>query len=502
MELNDIRDEIDSIDDDILKLFLRRMSLSEQVAEYKSAHGLPILDREREREILARIREKAGDKAEYACSIFSHIMELSRERQNELSSAPTDGKLFGLLGRSLGHSWSVPIHNALGCSSYRLIELEPEELEGFFFREDIGGINVTIPYKREVMRYCGFISPEAERIGSVNTIIRDENGTLCGYNTDLFGLSFMAKTAGVDFAGAKTVIFGSGGAALTARYAALSAGASEVVLISRSGENNYENLSLHFDAHILINATPLGMYPDVGKAPCDPALFPNCRGVLDLVYNPLRTAFILRAQELGLPSAGGLSMLVSQAVKSGELFYKKHFFSPVTSSILNGIRQKMENIVLIGMPGCGKSVVGKSLSSLTGRELIDIDACIEKRVGISIPEIFRISGEDEFRRLEREEIERAGLKNGVIIVTGGGAFKDGRNYAPLRQNGRIYWLRRDISLLSRNGRPLSENADLEAMYLERLPMYERFCDCTIENSGAPKAAAEKIWRDFCENTCD
>lgn len=411
-------------------------------------------------------------------------------------------KLFGLVGRTLGHSWSVPIHRALGCSSYRLFELEPNELEGFFRREDIGGINVTIPYKREVMHYCGFISPEAEAIGSVNTIIRDENGTLCGYNTDLFGLSYMAESAGIDFAGTKTVIFGTGGAALTARYAAASSGAEEVVLISRNGENNYENLSLHRDAHILINATPLGMYPDVGKAPCDPAFFPDCRGVLDLVYNPLRTALILRAQELGIPCAGGLSMLVAQAVKAGELFCKKRFFSPVISRILNDIRQNTENIVLIGMPGSGKSVVGRSLSALSGRELIDTDACIEKRAGASIPEIFRVSGEDEFRRLEREEIARAGLKNGVIIVTGGGAVKDERNLAPLRQNGRIYWLRRDLNMLSRKGRPLSENADLEKMYRERLPMYERFSDCTTENSGTPEAAAERIWRDFCENTCD
>ena len=412
------------------------------------------------------------------------------------------GLVYGLLGRTLGHSWSVPIHNSLGCDTYRLIELEPDQLDTFLHRDDIGGLNVTIPYKKDVMPYCAVVSPEARAIGSVNTIVRKADGSLSGHNTDVFGFRYMAERAGIDFNGSKTVIFGSGGAALTAQYAAKSGGAKQVVVISRSGENHYGNLSRHYDADILVNATPVGMYPKVGEAPANPALFPNCRGVLDMVYNPFRTALILRAQELKLPCSGGLPMLVEQAVKAEELFFKKRFSSRIVSRILGDMERTMQNVVLIGMPGSGKSTVGRALSELTGRELVDMDACIVEHAGMTIQEIFCVSGEDGFRRLEREEITRAGLLNGKILVTGGGTVKDERNYAPLRQNGRIYHLERELSLLPRQGRPLSEHASLEAMYRERLPMYRRFRSCVIENSGTPADTAEKIWRDFCENTCN
>ena len=410
--------------------------------------------------------------------------------------------IYGLLGRTLGHSWSVPIHRALGCDSYRLIELEPEDIGSFLMQENIGGLNVTIPYKRDVMRYCGIISPEAEVIGSVNTIIRDGNGKLVGHNTDYFGLKYMADLAGIDFCGAKTVVFGSGGASLTAQYAAKTSGADTIVVVSRNGNNNYDNLSLHYYADIIINATPLGMFPKVGVMPADPSLFPNCRGVFDMIYNPCRTALIMRAQKLKIPCSGGLPMLVAQAVKSEELFYKKRFSSYITSSILQDMRRNMQNIVLIGMPGSGKSAVGMALSRLTGRTLIDIDERIVKKAGISIAEIFSASGEENFRQMERDEVFRAGLENGVIIVTGGGVVKDARNYAPLRQNGRIYHIERNLSALPRDGRPLSENADLTIMYRNRIPMYEHFRDCAVYNCGTIESTADKIWRDFIENTCD
>ncbi len=410
-------------------------------------------------------------------------------------------KLYGLLGRKLGHSYSVPIHRELGISGYRLIELEPEQLADFFQRDDIGGLNVTIPYKREVMKYCHVLSPEAQAIGSVNTIVRKDDGRLYGYNTDAYGFEFQVQLSGINFKGQKVVIFGSGGASLTVQAVAKKLGAAEVVVISRRGENNYENLSRHSDADVVVNATPVGMYPDVGKAPADLRIFPNCRGALDLIFNPARTAFLMQASNLGIPNANGLSMLVAQAKEAEEHFFGKKISDSENLRIYEKLRGETENIVLIGMPGCGKSSVGAALAKLTGRELIDVDMEIEKTAGCSIADIFANSGEEGFRRLEREAIAKAGLKNGKIIAAGGGVIKDERNYPPLHQNGRIYHLERDPALLPRTGRPLSIGADLYELYRERLPAYQRFRDTVVDNNHAITDAAAAIWKEFYENTC-
>ncbi|NLA05387.1 MAG: shikimate kinase [Firmicutes bacterium] len=405
-------------------------------------------------------------------------------------------KIYGLIGRNLKHSYSVPVHRELGNSAYRLIELEPEELASFLAREDLGGVNVTMPYKRAVIRYCDRLSPEAQETGSVNTIVRTAAGTLEGFNTDAFGLEYMIRRAGISPAGKKVLIFGSGGASLTAQHVARKSGAKEVVVISRSGKENYENYYRHDDAGILINATPLGMYPRTGDAAADASLFIDCSGVLDLIYNPLRTALILQAEALGTPCSGGLPMLTAQAGAAAELFSNVTLEEGEIERITDKLYLEKTSIVLIGMPGSGKNTVGRALSQMSGRELIDIDAAIEKEAGCSIPEIFARSGEAGFRRLERELTAEAGKRSGKIIVTGGGVVKDKRNHFPLRQNGRLYHLRRDPALLPREGRPLSEKADLEAMLEERQPLYERFRDAVIDNCGTPEEAAKAVWRDF------
>ena len=411
------------------------------------------------------------------------------------------GKVYGLIGRTLKHSYSVRIHQELGNSAYRLFELEPEALSEFLCREDIGGLNVTIPYKRDVMRHCAVVSPEAQAIGSVNTIVRRTDG-LHGYNTDAYGLTYMAQRAHIEFSGRKVVIFGSGGASLTAQAVAKAQGACEVVIVSRNGADNYCNLRRHRDGEILINATPVGMCPNAGECVADPGDFGRCKGVLDLIYNPHRTAFIIRAEQLGIPCSGGLSMLVAQAKAAAELFFDAPIPDYETERILALIGRETSNIVITGMPGSGKSIVGKALGKITGREVVDVDAEIVRCAGKSIEEIFREDGEEEFRRLEREQTALAGACGGRIITTGGGVVKDMRNYAPLHQNGRIYHIVRDLELLDRAGRPLSAGADLEAMNRERLPLYEYFRDAVIENDGTPEEAADRIWRDFCENTCD
>ena len=411
-------------------------------------------------------------------------------------------QVFGLLGRKLGHSWSVPIHTALGCQGYRLIELEPEALPAFLRETDIGGCNVTIPYKRDVMPYCDVIDDAAQAIGSVNTLVRRKDGRLYACNTDAAGFCYMLRRAGIDVAGGKVVILGSGGASLTAQAMCRHLGAREVVVISRSGENNYENLSRHADADIVVNTTPVGMFPGNGAAPVDLTAFPACRGVADVVYNPRRTALLLQAEALGIPCTDGLPMLVAQAKAAEEHFFETSIPDSENERILAQLRQETANIVLIGMPGCGKTTVGEALARLTGREAIDIDQRIVQTAGRSIPDIFTRDGEAAFRELERRETAEAGKLSGKIILTGGGVVKDPRNYAPLHQNGYICHLVRDLSCLSTDGRPLSQGADLAAMWAQREPLYARFRDTVIDNNGTVEDAAAAIWRDFCAHSGD
>ena len=409
-------------------------------------------------------------------------------------------RIYGLLGRKLGHSWSVPIHAALGNDAYRLIELEPSDLAPFLRREDIGGLNVTIPYKRDVMPLCDEIDPAAESIGSVNTIVHRPDGKLVGYNTDIDGFLYMARRAGISLAGKKVVILGSGGASLTAQAAARQEGAAEITVISRSGPDNYGNLSRHADADILVNTTPVGMYPGNGASPVDLASFPALEGVLDVIYNPRRTALLLQAESLGIPCSDGLPMLVAQAVVAEERFFDRSIPASENERILSQLRREMTNLVLIGMPGSGKTTVGAALAALTGREAIDLDQMVEAAAGRSIPEIFQREGEAGFRAREAAASAEAGKRTGVILLTGGGIVKTAANYSSLRQNGRIYHLIRDLSLLPTEGRPLSQGADLAAMWREREPLYTRFRDAEIDNNGTVEDTAAAIWREFCEHS--
>ena len=424
-----------------------------------------------------------------------------------------DERIYGLLGRKLGHSWSVPIHAALGNGAYRLLELEPDGLAPFLHRKDIGGLNVTIPYKRDVMPLCDEIDPAAEAIGSVNTIVRCADGKLVGYNTDIDGFLYMARRAGISLSGKKVVILGSGGASLTAQTAARQGGAAEVVVVSRFGPDNYDNLSRHADAEILVNATPVGMYPGNGQSPVDLSVFPVCQGVLDVIYNPRETRFLKKAREAGCRTfngmymllyqgaySDGLPMLVAQAVAAEERFFNRSIPAGENERILVQLRREMTNLILIGMPGSGKTTVGEALSRLTGREAVDLDQMIETTAGCSIPEIFQREGESGFRARERAAAEEAGKRTGVILLTGGGIIKTAENYAALHQNGRIYQLVRDLSLLPTEGRPLSQGADLAAMWRERAPLYARFRDVEIDNSGTVEDTAAAIWRDFCAHS--
>ncbi len=411
-------------------------------------------------------------------------------------------KRCGLLGRKLGHSYSPLIHSLLADYEYKLYEKEPEALGDFLQNGPWDGLNVTIPYKKDVVPYCRELSPLARELGSVNTLVRRKDGRLYAWNTDAAGFCYMLRRAGIDVSGGKVVILGSGGASLTAQAMCRRLGAREVVVISRSGENNYENLSRHADADIVVNTTPVGMFPGNGAAPVDLAAFPACRGVADVVYNPRRTALLLQAEELGIPCTDGLPMLVAQAKAAEEHFFETPIPDSENERILAQLRQETANIVLIGMPGCGKTTVGEALARLTGREAIDIDQRIVQTAGRSIPDIFAREGEDAFRELERRETAEAGKLSGKIILTGGGVVKDPRNYASLHQNGYICHLVRDLSCLPTDGRPLSQGADLAAMWAQREPLYVRFRDTVIDNNGTVEDTAKAIWRDFCAHSGD
>ena len=390
----------------------------------------------------------------------------------------------GLLGRKLGHSYSPQIHGLLSDYEYVLYEKEPEEVEDFIKSGTFDGINVTIPYKKTVLPFCDELSETARAIGSVNTIVRRKDGTLFGDNTDAFGFEKLIRKCGISVSGKKALILGTGGASVTAVYVLKKLGAKEVITISRSGENNYGNLSLHADAEIIANTTPVGMFPNNGESPVDLSIFPNLSGLLDVVYNPARTAIALQAEKLGIPYATGLYMLVAQAKRSCELFTGSAVPDAEIDRIHGILSHQMQNIVIIGMPGSGKTAVSSFLSEKTGREMIDTDALIVKKAGISIPEIFASCGEDGFRKAETAAAAEAGKLGGKIISTGGGIVTREENYDLLHQNGILVWIQRDTSLLPTDGRPISQSSDLNELYLRRRPMYERFADAIADNNGA------------------
>ncbi len=403
--------------------------------------------------------------------------------------------MYGLLGEHLPHSFSPQIHKALGNDDYNLFEISPETLENFLTERKFKGINVTIPYKKAVIPYLDAISPEAEKIGAVNTItVRD--GKLCGYNTDYFGFKYMVEKSGVVVEGKKTLVLGSGGASATVQTVLHNMGASEVLVVSRNGQVNYTNIYEHTDAHIIVNTTPVGMYPDNMNTPVDVSRFPNLSGVLDVVYNPLKTRIIMEAEKMGVPSMAGLSMLVAQAKKAHEIFFDTVVDNEVCHKIEKSIRLQMCNIVLIGMAGCGKSTVGKILSKKLGKEFIDTDEMIVNTENKPIPEIFAEKGEDYFRWCENIAVNLAGKEKNCVIATGGGVITRQENYFPLKQNGVIVFINREADLLPTNGRPLSQMHGVKELYEKRMPLYREFAHIEVDGNGTVDEVAESIIKEI------
>jgi len=389
-------------------------------------------------------------------------------------------KSFGLLGEKLQHSFSPLIHGYLGDYEYPLYEIPPCDLDAFMTEKRFDGINVTIPYKQAVMSYCATVSDEARSIGSVNTIIKDANGSLHGHNTDYHGFSMMLERGKIDPNGNKVLVLGDGGSARTVRAALNGLGAREIVTISRRGENHYGNIAQHYDAQIIVNTTPVGMYPNNGCSPLSLAGFEQLMGVADLIYNPARTGLLLEAEQLGVPCVNGLAMLVAQAEMASRLFVDGTARPELVDEIINIIHKKTQNIALIGMPGCGKTTVGRTLAEAMGRPFTDIDELIETTAGKSIPTIFAEDGEETFRRLETGILADESKKNGQVIATGGGIVTRQENLDLLRQNSLIVYLKCDINELATEGRPITQSVGIEALATQRTPLYEAWSDCIIE----------------------
>lgn len=415
---------------------------------------------------------------------------------------------YGLIGEHLPHSFSKEIHAKIADYTYELCELEKHELDGFMTKKDFIAINVTIPYKKDVIPYLTEIDENAKKIGAVNTII-NRDGALYGYNTDFFGMSALIRRIGVELFGKKVAILGTGGTSNTAIAVCEALGARQTVVVGRSAKNgaiSYSDLYRdHTDVDYIINTTPCGMYPypdgneTIAATPVDLSAFPSLKGVTDAVYNPLRTNFIMDARERGIPAEGGLYMLVAQAVVAAEKFMGKSIDPSVTDRIFSEIQASKENIVLSGMPGSGKSTVGKYLARALNRKLIDTDAEIVRQTGKEITEIFAEIGSEGFRKIEAEVVARVSSENqGAVIATGGGAILRDDNVRALKRGGKIYFLNRPIEdIVPTADRPLAlDRAALEARFRERYARYLSTCDREIINTQSPEIAAKMITEDF------
>ena len=408
---------------------------------------------------------------------------------------------YGCIGQKLTHSFSKTIHNKLCDYKYELCELTPQELEKFMTERAFRAINVTIPYKQDVIPYLDSVSDRAREIGAVNTIVT-KNGRLYGYNTDFLGLRALAEKNSIDFRDKKVVILGSGGTSKTAQAAARAGGAAKVLRVSRTARDgciDYETLyGMHADAQILVNTTPCGMFPSLDGAAADLDRLPNICGVLDAVYNPLRSKLIMQALYKKIPASGGLYMLVAQAAFAAEKFINTKFSKEDIDRVYKGILSEKENVVLTGMPGCGKTTLGQRIAKTLEREFIDIDREIVSRENMPITEIFSRGGEPLFREIETRVIKEVSAKSGIVIATGGGAVLRAENVRALRQNGRICFIDRPIDTLpTTDSRPLSSDRQkLRALYDTRLPIYKKTCDFEVSGAEGIEKTTEIILKEY------
>jgi len=404
---------------------------------------------------------------------------------------------YGLIGEKLGHSFSKEIHEMLGNKEYEIVEIPKDELEDFMQKKEFKGINVTIPYKEKVIPYLDFISSEAKDMGAVNTIV-NVDGKLYGYNTDFYGLRDLIMTNNMSLTGRKVLILGTGGTCKTAECVCKSLGASKVLKVGRKAQEGvltYDQKDKFKDVDYVINTTPVGMYPNTDDLPIDPGLFLKLRGVVDVIYNPLKTKLVIRTTKLGVSACNGLYMLVSQAVKSSELFMGKSYPYGTTQKLYRAVYMDKLNVVLTGMPGSGKTTVGKLLAKKLNKEFIDLDDYFEEKNGMSAGDYIKKYGENQFREAESVVVAETSTRTGCVIATGGGAVLRPENVEKMKINGRIYFLNRSLEKLQpTDDRPLSSSYDsLKMRYDERIAIYRSTADSIIPGDGTVEETADRIY---------
>lgn len=487
--LDESRKNLDEIDSQIVHLLERRMKISKEVGIIKANNNLNTEDSSREGEIIKNLENKIAP--EFKSAIKPIYDEIFRESKNIISKIKDENFKFGLIGESLSHSKSKEIHELFGRYTYNLKNLKASQVEDFFKKKNFRGINVTIPYKEFSIKHLDQVDPATKEIGAVNTII-NRNGILKGYNTDYLGFDYSLKYFDIDLKDKNILILGSGGASKMVQKLAADRGAKSVVVISRSGENNYDNLDKFKDFDIIINASPVGMFPNNMDYKVDLSKFKKLEAVIDLIYNPLNTKLILDGKKLGIKTMNGLLMLVAQAFFAAELFLDEKLNKSLIEKIYFKIKKDMENIVFVGMPSCGKTTMAKLLSEKLNRFYFDTDKLIEEKEG-NIPEIFDKKGERYFRDLETKVLEEVSKKTGVIIASGGGTPLKEINRELLLQNSLIIYLDRDIKNLETEGRPLSKNLEaLEKMYKDRNKIYEDISNIKIKVLEDKEKTLQKI----------
>lgn len=487
--LDESRKNLDEIDSQIVHLLEKRMEISKEIGILKLNNNLKTEDSGREDQVIKNLENKIAP--EFKTSIKPIYGEIFKESKKIISRVKNENFKFGLIGESLSHSKSKEIHQLFGRYDYNLKNLKQNEVEDFFEKKNFRGINVTLPYKELSIKYLDQVDPLAREIGAVNTIV-NKDGELFGYNTDYLGFDYSLKYFGLDLKDKKILILGSGGASKMLQKLVADRGAKRLVVISRRGENNYENLGKFNDFNLIINASPVGMFPNNMECKVDLKIFKNLEAVIDLIYNPLKTKLILDGKKLGIKTMNGLLMLVAQAFFAAELFLDEKLDESLIEKIYFKIKSDMENIALVGMPSCGKTTMGRLLSEKLNRVYFDTDKLIEEREG-KIPEIFEKKGEKYFRDLETKVLEEVSKKTGVIIATGGGTPLREINRDLLLQNSLVIYLDRDLKNLETEGRPLSKNLEtLEKMYGERNKIYQDISQIKIKVIEGKEKTLEKI----------
>lgn len=468
---------LDNIDKKIIGLLEERMKIIKEVGLYKLNNNLNTEDKNREKEIIEKLESEIN--LEFKNIVKPIYKEIFSESKKITSKIKNENFKYGLIGESLSHSKSKEIHELLADYTYNLRDIKREELDEFFESKKFKGINVTIPYKEASMKYLDDIDDLAREIGAVNTIV-NRDGRLIGYNTDYLGFDYSLKFYGIDLKGKKVLILGSGGASKMLQKLVIDKGAEEFVVISRSSENNYNTLDKLSDFEVIMNATPVGMYPNNMESKVDLNKFNNLEAIIDLIYNPLKTKLLLDGEKLNIKTMSGLIMLVAQAFFACELFLDKKLDESLIIKIYKKLKSDMENIILIGMPSSGKTTMGKMLADKLNRKFFDIDKLIEEE-GKTIPEIFEEKGEEYFRDLESKVLEDISKENGLVIASGGGSpiRKENRDY--ILQNSLVIYLKRDLENLETSGRPLSKNLEnLKKLYNERKEIYEDLAQIEID----------------------